>query len=76
MFLLDSLERIEKLLADIKVDISHMTRQYQHMLPNNKLNLNVSNRTQERRSPTPSGFNELSFPLRTVHEIDTLQRIL
>jgi len=37
----------------------------------------VSNRRRDYRSPTPNDeLNELCFPLQTVEEIETLQRIL
>lgn len=62
-------------MAEIKFDISHLTEQYQ--LINNKIYSNVHNRTQEYRSSTPNDeLNELSFPLNTVEEIESLQRIL
>ncbi|XP_067207273.1 uncharacterized protein [Linepithema humile] len=69
------LQRIERMLADIKFDVNHLTEQYQLILT--KLNLNVSNRTRENRSPTPNDeLSELSFPLKTIEEIEFLQKIL
>lgn len=69
------LEHIERALADIKFDISHLTEQYQ--LINNKLNLDSQNRTRECHSPMLNDeLSKLSFPLESIEEVESLQHIL
>ncbi|XP_025153631.1 uncharacterized protein LOC112588048 [Harpegnathos saltator] len=65
-------QRIERMLIEIKFDINCLTEQYQHI--NNKC---FSNEAQERHNSTPTDeLSELSFPLKTIEEVESLERIL
>ncbi|XP_039302881.1 uncharacterized protein LOC113005331 isoform X2 [Solenopsis invicta] len=68
-----SLQRIERSLADIKFDLHHLTEQFE--ITRNNLNSNV-NQSRERCPMPNNTLSKMSFPLKTVEEIELLQFIL
>lgn len=75
MLFLDYLQRIERALSDIKFDISNLTEQYQLLSTTISKG---SNLTRECHSPLSHDdeLSKLSFPLKTIEELESLQHIL
>ncbi|XP_039311296.1 uncharacterized protein LOC113004498 [Solenopsis invicta] len=68
-----SLQRVERSLADIKFNLHHLTEQFE--ITRNNLNSNVNH--SRERCPMPNNtLSKMSFPLKTVEEIELLQFIL
>lgn len=73
MLFLDYLQRIERKLADIRFDINNLVEQ--HQVLSIKMNSNITPECSNSMS-NDDKLNGLSFPLKTLEEMESLQCML